>query len=61
MSQHKVICPDFGGSWSWDGELTPETKIIVADGSETLFSHIISRTNGDALEWWLNQGNENTV
>jgi len=47
----KLLAPDFGGSWSWDGELTPETMLQLADGRKVSLSSIITLTNGDVLDW----------
>lgn len=51
----KISAPDFGGTWSWEGKLTPSTKITLANGFVLSFSALITQTNGDALVWWEEQ------
>ena len=43
--------PDFGGTWSWDGNLKIDTIITLANGFKMSFQSIITQTNGDALNW----------
>jgi hypothetical protein len=47
----KLSAPDYGGVWSWDGELLPSTIIRLSNGAEVSLSSIITQTNGDVLEW----------
>jgi uncharacterized protein YlzI (FlbEa/FlbD family) len=42
----------YGGSWSWEGEMTPQTVIKLPNGAETSFGSLITQTNGDALVWY---------
>lgn len=50
------ITTDYG-TWTWDGNLTPQTIITVADGSEVSYANLITLTNGDALEIMANLDN----
>lgn len=47
----KLVAPEYGGVWSWEGELTPSTMLKLSDGREVSLSSIITLTNGDVLEW----------
>jgi hypothetical protein len=47
---------DFGGTWRWNGDLAELSIITFANGSETTFGSLIGKTNGDALQWWLDEG-----
>jgi hypothetical protein len=48
----KLLAPMYGGSWSWEGEMTPQTVIKLPNGAETSFGSLITQTNGDALVWY---------
>jgi hypothetical protein len=47
----KLLAPEYGGVWSWEGELLPSTKLKLSNGVEISLSSIITQTNGDVLEW----------
>ena len=47
----KLVAPEYGGVWSWEGELTPSTMLKLSDGREVSLGSIITLTNGDVLEW----------
>lgn len=47
----KLLAPDFGGVWSWEGELTPATMLKLSNGREVSLGSIITLTNGDVLYW----------
>jgi hypothetical protein len=47
----KLSAPDYGGVWSWEGELLPSTIIRLSNGAEVSLSSIITQTNGDVLDW----------
>lgn len=49
---NKINAPEYGGTWTWSGELTPETEITLANGKKVLYSRIIAMTNGEVLEWF---------
>jgi hypothetical protein len=43
--------PDFGGTWTWDGDLKLDTIITLANGFQMSLQAIITQTNGEALDW----------
>jgi hypothetical protein len=47
----KLLAPEYGGVWSWEGELLPSTILKLSDGREVSLSSLITLTNGDVLEW----------
>jgi len=48
---NKMNVPDFGGTWTWDGDLNLDTMITLANGFQMSLQGIITQTNGDALKW----------
>jgi len=50
------IISKFGGSWSWNGELTEDSIITFANNDQMSFGALIGHTHGDALQWWLDEG-----
>lgn len=51
VNMPKLVAPEYGGVWSWEGELTPATMLKLSDGREVSLGSIITLTNGDVLEW----------
>jgi hypothetical protein len=47
----KLLAPEYGGVWSWEGELLPSTMLKLSDGREVSLGSLITQTNGDVLEW----------
>lgn len=55
----KIEAPDFGGTWEWDGKLTIDTQITLANGKKVSFGNLVTMTNGAALEWFEDQNFKN--